>query len=199
MWTDDGPVIVDFGAACGKALLAGETAETIVGTFGYMPPEMLKGKASPASDLYSLGATLLFAFSGREPETFPEVRNRIQFRESLALPDRLADLLEAMLEPAVEDRVATAKDAMDILDGKARPATAAAKPDLVKLDEKPVTREKARFRGLKVTGAITTAAIIVALITMGPAALLVALQDVAIGAAVIVIVILVILAFIGGF
>lgn len=37
---------------------------TVVGTFGYMAPEQFAGAASPASDLYSLGAVLLFLLSG---------------------------------------------------------------------------------------------------------------------------------------
>ncbi|HBE34384.1 MAG TPA: serine/threonine protein kinase, partial [Cyanobacteria bacterium UBA11368] len=33
---------------------------TVVGTYGYMPPEQFGGRAVPASDLYSLGATLIY-------------------------------------------------------------------------------------------------------------------------------------------
>lgn len=44
---------------------------TVVGTFGFMAPEQLGGAASPASDLYGLGATLL---SGRLPSAFPADR-----------------------------------------------------------------------------------------------------------------------------
>ena len=36
----------------------------VVGTFGYMAPEQFRGAAQPASDLYSLGATLLFLLTG---------------------------------------------------------------------------------------------------------------------------------------
>ena len=37
---------------------------TIVGTFGYMAPEQFRGAADTASDLYGLGATLLYLLSG---------------------------------------------------------------------------------------------------------------------------------------
>lgn len=57
--------LVDFGgvqaAAAGDALQAGST---IIGTYGYMAPEQFRGQATPASDLYGLGGTLLFALSG---------------------------------------------------------------------------------------------------------------------------------------
>ena len=37
---------------------------TVVETYGYMAPEQFRGAASPASDLYGLGGTLLFLLSG---------------------------------------------------------------------------------------------------------------------------------------
>lgn len=53
---------------------------TIVGTYGYMAPEQFTGMASPASDLYALGATLLFLVSGLGPGQFPQQRMRIAWR-----------------------------------------------------------------------------------------------------------------------
>lgn len=38
---------------------------TIIGTYGFMAPEQFRGAAQPASDLYALGATLLFLLTGR--------------------------------------------------------------------------------------------------------------------------------------
>lgn len=37
---------------------------TLVGTYGYMAPEQLRGSARPASDLFALGGTLLYLLSG---------------------------------------------------------------------------------------------------------------------------------------
>jgi serine/threonine protein kinase len=57
--------LVDFGgvqaAAAGDALATGST---VIGTYGYMAPEQFRGAASPASDLYGLGGTLLLLLSG---------------------------------------------------------------------------------------------------------------------------------------
>ena len=65
--------LVDFGgvqaAAAGDAL---QTGSTIIGTYGYMAPEQFRGQATPASDLYGLGGTLLFALSGAHPPPFWE-------------------------------------------------------------------------------------------------------------------------------
>lgn len=46
------------------AMEASAMGSTIVGTYGYMAPEQFRGAAQPASDLYALGATLLFLLSG---------------------------------------------------------------------------------------------------------------------------------------
>ena len=39
-------------------------ASTIIGTYGYMAPEQFQGAASHASDLYSIGGTLLYLLTG---------------------------------------------------------------------------------------------------------------------------------------
>ncbi|MFG3438798.1 serine/threonine-protein kinase [Nonomuraea sp. NPDC047897] len=66
--SDGNAVLGDFGIA----LLAGATrpmteSGLVVGTLGYVAPERLAGAApGPASDLWSLGATLYFAVEGRQ-------------------------------------------------------------------------------------------------------------------------------------
>jgi serine/threonine protein kinase len=60
-----GPVyLVDFGSV--QAAQSSGTV-TVVGTYGYMPPEQFGGRGVPASDLYSLGATLIYLATGRHP------------------------------------------------------------------------------------------------------------------------------------
>src|SRR6185436_4852982 len=49
--------IVDFGAVRDK--LKPEGGSTVVGTFGYMATEQFQGRALPASDVYSVGATAI--------------------------------------------------------------------------------------------------------------------------------------------
>jgi hypothetical protein len=64
----DGSVaLVDFGSAC--ELDARVThRSTLVGTYGYMPPDQLAGTVDPTSDLYALGATAMHLLTGRPPE-----------------------------------------------------------------------------------------------------------------------------------
>ncbi|MEU8434750.1 protein kinase [Streptomyces sp. NPDC029216] len=63
----DGPRIIDFGIA--RSLDMSQTASgVIMGTLGYMAPEVLSGKrAGPAADVFAWGATVLYAASGEEP------------------------------------------------------------------------------------------------------------------------------------
>jgi len=65
---DAGPVLIDFGIA----RLADDSSLTasglLVGTPGYLPPEVVAGeRATAASDVYSLAATLAYAATGRPP------------------------------------------------------------------------------------------------------------------------------------
>ncbi|CAK0784475.1 hypothetical protein CVIRNUC_007679 [Coccomyxa viridis] len=117
--------LVDFGgvqaAAAGDALQAGST---IIGTYGYMAPEQFRGQATPASDLYGLGGTLLFLLSGKPPSSFPQDRLRIDFRDVLEVGEQLGAMIEGLLEPLVEDRL-SAKDALRILRGEISPAAVA--------------------------------------------------------------------------
>lgn len=66
---DGKPALADFGAAIHRDATPGLTAsEMVVGTPGFMSPEQARGEpATPASDVFSLGATLSFAATGEGP------------------------------------------------------------------------------------------------------------------------------------
>ena len=94
---------------------------TVVGTFGYMAPEQFRGKAIPATDLYSLGATLLFLLTHRSPAELPVERLKINFRSSIRVSEEFADWLEKTLEPNLEDRFSSASEALNVLQPKPKP------------------------------------------------------------------------------
>ncbi|MBB4906150.1 protein kinase domain-containing protein [Actinophytocola algeriensis] len=68
MLTADGPRLIDFGIARPFDATAITVVGTTVGTPGYMAPEQAQGEpASPASDVFSAGAVLAYAATGRAP------------------------------------------------------------------------------------------------------------------------------------
>ena len=60
--------LVDFGIA--KTFQTGSKG-TMIGTEGYSPPEQYRGDASPAVDIYALGATLHHLLTNQDPRTEP--------------------------------------------------------------------------------------------------------------------------------
>jgi outer membrane protein assembly factor BamB len=61
-------ILVDFGIA--KAFQSGIKG-TMIGTEGYSPPEQYRGEATPAADIYALGATIHHALTRRDPRLEP--------------------------------------------------------------------------------------------------------------------------------
>ncbi len=61
--------LTDFGVALMRGATSGLTAaEVVIGTPEYMAPEQARGeRATPASDVFSMGATLRFAATGEPP------------------------------------------------------------------------------------------------------------------------------------
>jgi hypothetical protein len=94
---------VDFGAVRDK--LRPEGGSTVVGTFGYMAPEQFQGRALPASDVYSVGATALAMLTGQEPETLPHRGLAVDVRAALGgRRGPVARALERMLDPDPDQR-----------------------------------------------------------------------------------------------
>jgi serine/threonine protein kinase len=60
-------LLADFGIAIDPAETAVTATGTFIGSAEYMAPERLRGSDTPASDLFSLGATLYHAIEGVSP------------------------------------------------------------------------------------------------------------------------------------
>lgn len=69
MVDDHGSIrLIDFGIA--RVFQPGQKG-TMIGTDGYAPPEQYRGEASPAGDMYALGATLHHLLTRRDPRAEP--------------------------------------------------------------------------------------------------------------------------------
>jgi Protein kinase domain len=103
MLSDNRPVVIDFGIAqSGDSTRLTQTG-LVMGTPGYLAPEVIEGQASsPASDVHSWGATMAFAATGHPPYgtgSYEEIFFRIvSGRADLAgVPAPLVPLLTAAL------------------------------------------------------------------------------------------------------
>ncbi|WP_432070449.1 serine/threonine protein kinase [Streptomyces sp. AA1529] len=106
--TTDGPRVIDFGIV--KALDAVSTTSThVMGTSGYMAPEHIRGAAGPASDVFALGAVMVFAATGHAPFEGPsagDVLAQTLYRPPnlSGLPGELADVVGRCLAKETEAR-----------------------------------------------------------------------------------------------
>ncbi|MBD2022223.1 serine/threonine protein kinase, partial [Leptolyngbya sp. FACHB-36] len=121
----DGMVyLVDFGSVQTLATKDGKTV-TVVGTYGYMPPEQFGGVASPASDLYSLGVTAIALLTGQHPADLPQTDLRIQFEHAATVSPTFAAWLRQMIDPNLERRFSSARVALRTLKYPLPPVRAA--------------------------------------------------------------------------
>ena len=127
---DDGHIfLVDFGAVQSVYRETITFGSTVVGTYGYMAPEQFRGQAYPATDLYGLGATLLHLLTHQHPGDLPEQRLKIHFRSCITVSDSLANWLDGLLEPVMEDRFDSASTALLALDNAPLDSTQSANSD----------------------------------------------------------------------
>ncbi len=113
--SDQQVYLVDFGSVQAAAPRE-QGSYTVVGSYGYMPLEQFGGRTVPASDLYSLGATLIHLLTGQHPADLPQEGSRILFEQAVQLSPPFRDWLRWMTEPLVADRPASAQQALDALE-----------------------------------------------------------------------------------
>ena len=111
---DDRAVLTDFGIARSEGDTQLTQANVVMGSAGYTAPERLIGHdATPASDLWSLGATLYAAVEGhgpyqRDSQSGTLVANAHEAAPPARSAGRLAPLIEALLRREPDTRPSAA-------------------------------------------------------------------------------------------
>lgn len=105
---DDGSLcLIDFGAA---NEYVGKVTGTMIGKQCYIAPEQLQGKASPASDVYAMGATLFFILTGQDPIPLSASKPDLETAEQ-----QLGDLVARLTAFSEGERIKTSKEAFEAL------------------------------------------------------------------------------------
>lgn len=104
--------LIDFDSV--QTFIRIDSSVTIAGTYGYMPFEQFHGKATPVSDLYSLGVTLIHLVTGES--STPDSNLKIQF-ESSRLNPIFASWLTWLTQLDPSQRPKDAKVALAALEG----------------------------------------------------------------------------------
>ncbi|MGP3984288.1 outer membrane protein assembly factor BamB family protein [Streptomyces sp. KR80] len=108
---EDGPRVIDFGIASGVSNTRLTMTNVAVGTPAYMSPEQARDSRSVtgASDIFSLGSTLVFAATGHAPfhGANPVETVFMLLREGpdlAGMPDELRPLIESCMQMSAEHR-----------------------------------------------------------------------------------------------
>src|SRR5690349_8494512 len=104
-------MLIDFGIA--RWVSQQEKGVTAVGTMGYAPPELFSGRVQPASDVYSLGATMFHLLTGADPQDNPLLifdfsKNPRPRQINTAMSTEMEQILMRTVEYRPEDRFRTA-------------------------------------------------------------------------------------------
>jgi serine/threonine protein kinase len=123
-----GPRIIDFGIAWATGASTLTHVGTAVGSPGFLAPEQVRGAAvTPATDVFSLGATLAYASMGDSPfghGSSEVMLYRVVHEEAQlhGVPDALAPLVRACLAKDPEDRPSTLQLSLRLKEIAAREA-----------------------------------------------------------------------------
>ena len=116
--------LIDFGIA---KVFQGQAKGTMIGTEGYSPPEQYRGEASPAGDVYALGATMHHLLSLKDPRLEPPFswQERLLPQLNAKVSPALNALVVRCLSYNAKDRYQNAMDLREALKGLSQPQASA--------------------------------------------------------------------------
>jgi len=128
--------LIDFNAV--QDIVEKEDYDNISGTYGFIAPEQLSGKAVIASDYYALGVVILVLLTRKQPEEMLDDNNNLNWKESLQASNKIIELLEGLLLKEPKERIQTLEEVETILLNKKR----AKKQKSTFENQKPETKNK---------------------------------------------------------
>jgi outer membrane protein assembly factor BamB/tRNA A-37 threonylcarbamoyl transferase component Bud32 len=116
--------LIDFGIA--KTFQMNQKG-TMIGTEGYSPPEQYRGEASPAGDIYALGATLHHLLTRRDPRLEPpfSFAERPLRQANPKVPAEFETVVMRALSYESTDRYSTAGAMKEAIESLNRPTMSA--------------------------------------------------------------------------
>jgi serine/threonine protein kinase len=129
------PVLIDFGGVKEIAVTAisrysKAKVETRIGKQGYAPEEqMMRGKVSPASDLYAVATTCLALMIGKEPGAIYSPSDAVwEWRKYISLSPEFGNILDRLLQHNPQHRYQSAREVLNSLPTNPYPVAASAPP-----------------------------------------------------------------------
>src|SRR5919199_82134 len=118
-------MLIDFGVSKQATGTDLGRVGTTVGTAGFTPLEQMRGKAYPASDLYSLGVTCVCLLTKHLPSTdgFDEIYNGLECRwmwrqhlpPGITISPQLGKVLDKLLQDLPKDHYKSAAEVLESL------------------------------------------------------------------------------------
>lgn len=113
---DSLPVLIDLDGLCSPTE---RNLPSLVMTPGYTAPEQKAGEISVQSDLYGIGATMIYAATGRSPDSFMRGGSKLDLDLELPGVSRRARLLvQRLVDLDPRRRPRSARAALRTLDGR---------------------------------------------------------------------------------
>ncbi|MEM6753155.1 MAG: serine/threonine-protein kinase [Cyanobacteria bacterium P01_C01_bin.38] len=118
-------VLIDFGAVKNQvnqtaAMQSGQTALTAyaIGTPGFAPPEQMAMRPVYGSDIYALGITCIYLFTGKSPKDleYNPATGEVMWQHLVHMSDHLAQVLAKMMDVSVHNRYQSADEVLRALE-----------------------------------------------------------------------------------
>ncbi|QKW05545.1 protein kinase [Streptomyces sp. NA04227] len=146
-----GPRIIDFGIAWATGASTLTHVGTAVGSPGFLAPEQVRGAAvTPATDVFSLGATLAYAATADSPfghGSSEVMLYRVVHEEPqlTGVPDALAPLLRTCLAKDPQERPSTLQLSLRLKEIAAREAQGLPQPPAQRRAEQEADRRTGQY------------------------------------------------------